>query len=124
MLPILKSNRKKETPKNGFFFGKSDIGKSSLLYRRDHSLPNDNLLVIGRKGSGKCHHPWDCLKPCICGCKERPVLVNKRGDLYRCGEENTAIFAACSSCGRHTDTGTLSIAIDNWNRDNTYEKEK
>lgn len=121
MKPIIKSNRQKETSKNGFYFGKSDIGKSSLLYRGEHSLPNDNLLVIGSKGSGKCHHPWDCLKPCVCGCEEHPVLANEKGALYGCGVENNAIFAVCLSCGRHTDIGTLSTAIDNWNRDNIYE---
>lgn len=37
-----------------------------------------NAIIIGSAGSGKCHHPWDDLKPCPCGCKERPLLMYER----------------------------------------------
>lgn len=120
MRNMLKFDRQKETPRNGFFFGNAGIGKSNWLYRGERSLTNDNLLVIGTPGSGKCHHPWDNLKPCVCGCKERPVLVYKNGDAYYCGGEDT-VLATCPSCGRHTDEGTLGTTIENWNHDRVQE---
>lgn len=49
-----------------------------LKMKEKSSLPKINAIILGSSGSGKCHHPWDDLKPCPCGCKERPLLMYKR----------------------------------------------
>ena len=46
-----------------------------LKMKEKSSLPKTNAIILGSSGSGKCHHPWDDLKPCPCGCKERPLLM-------------------------------------------------
>ena len=80
---------------------------------------NANILVLGTPGSGKVYHPWDNLKPCPCGCKERPLLMYEKDKLYYCGLSNENIFAICSVCGRHTEKTELVTAINNWNTDKT-----
>ena len=80
-----------------------------------------NIIVIGSAGSGKCHHPWDNLKPCPCGCKERPLLMYGKDKLYYCGGTKKNVFAICSVCGRHTDKSDVAIAINNWNNDKTKD---
>lgn len=42
------------------------------------NITKENVCVIGTAGSGKCHHPWDDLKPCVCGTKERPLLMHDK----------------------------------------------
>ena len=72
-------------------------------------------LVLGSSGSGKCHHPWDNLKPCPCGCKEKPLLMYAKDRLYVCGGTTENVFAVCSVCGRHTEKANIETTIDNWN---------
>jgi hypothetical protein len=78
-----------------------------------------NAIIIGSVGSGKCHHPWDNLKPCPCGCKERPLLMYEKDKLYYCGGTTENVFAICSICGRHTEKSDMVITINNWNNDKT-----
>ena len=73
------------------------------------SLPKTNAIILGSSGSGKCYHPWDNLKPCPCGCKERPLLMYKKGKLYFCGGATENVFAVCST------------TINNWNNDKTKD---
>ena len=49
--------------------------------RKKSSTLEKNAIIIGSAGSGKCHHPWDNLKPCPCGCKERPLLMYEKDKL-------------------------------------------
>lgn len=79
--------------------------------------PRKNAIIIGSAGSGKCHHPWDDLKPCPCGCKERPLLMYEKDKLYYCGGTTENVFAICSICGRHTEKSDMVITINNWNND-------
>lgn len=81
--------------------------------------PIKNAIIIGSAGSGKCHHPWDDLKPCPCGCKERPLLMYEKDKLYYCGGTTENVFAICSICGRHTEKTDMITAINNWNNDKT-----
>ena len=74
-------------------------------------------MVIGSTGSGKCHHPWDNLKPCICGCKERPLLFNIYGELYSLGESKEALYVACQRCERRTVEADISTVIEKWNKE-------
>ena len=85
--------------------------------RKKFSPPEPNIIVFGSSGSGKCHHPWDCLKPCPCGCKERPLLMYEKDKLYFCGGITESVFAVCSVCGRYTEKSDISTAINNWNDD-------
>lgn len=78
-----------------------------------------NAIIIGSAGSGKCHHPWDNLKPCPCGCKERPLLMYEKDKLYYCGGTTENVFAICSICGIHTEKSDMITTINNWNNDKT-----
>lgn len=80
-----------------------------------------NVIIIGSTGSGKCHHPWDCLKPCPCGCMERPLLMYAKDELYYCGGSRENVFAICSVCGRHTEKSDIATTINNWNDDKTND---
>lgn len=80
-----------------------------------------NIIVIGSAGSGKCHHPWDNLKPCPCGCKERPLLMYEKDKLYYCGGTKENVFAICNICGRHTEKSDIVTTINNWNNDKTKD---
>lgn len=83
-----------------------------------------NAIIIGSAGSGKCHHPWDDLKPCPCGCKERPLLMYEKDKLYYCGGSTENVFAICSICGRHTEKSDMVTTINNWNNDKTKKDVK
>lgn len=83
-----------------------------------------NAIIIGSAGSGKCHHPWDDLKPCPCGCKERPLLMYEKDKLYYCGGSTENVFAICSICGRHTEKSDMVTTINNWNNDKTKKDAK
>lgn len=83
-----------------------------------------NAIIIGSAGSGKCHHPWDDLKPCPCGCKERPLLMYEKDKLYYCGGTTENVFAICSICGRHTEKSDMVTTINNWNNDKTKKDAK
>ena len=87
--------------------------------RKKSSTLEKNVIIIGSAGSGKCHHPWDNLKPCPCGCKERPLLMYEKDKLYYCGGTTENVFAICSICGRHTEKSDMVTAINNWNNDKT-----
>lgn len=80
-----------------------------------------NVIIIGSTGSGKCHHPWDSLKPCPCGCMERPLLMYEKNELYHCGGTTENVFAFCSVCGRHTEKSDIATTINNWNDDKTKD---
>lgn len=82
-----------------------------------------NAIIIGSAGSGKCHHPWDDLKPCPCGCEERPLLMYEKDKLY-CGGSTENVFAICSICGRHTEKSDMVTTINNWNNDKTKKDAK
>lgn len=83
-----------------------------------------NAIIIGSAGSGKCHYPWDDLKPCPCGCKERPLLMYEKDKLYYCGGSTENVFAICSICGRHTEKSDMVTTINNWNNDKTKKDAK
>lgn len=83
-----------------------------------------NAIIIGSAGSGKCHHPWDDLKPCPCGCKERSLLMYEKDKLYYCGGSTENVFAICSICGRHTEKSDMVTTINNWNNDKTKKDAK
>lgn len=83
-----------------------------------------NAIIIGSAGSGKCHHPWDDLKPCPCGCKERPLLMYEKDKLYYCGGSTENVFAICSICGRHTEKSDMVTTINNRNNDKTKKDAK
>lgn len=85
------------------------------------STPETNAIIFGSSGSGKCHHPWDNLKPCPCGCKEKPLLMCEKDKLYFCGGTTENIFAVCSVCGRCTEKSDISTTINNWNDDKTKD---
>lgn len=74
-----------------------------------------NILVIGTASSGKCHHPWDDLKPCVCGTSKRPLLMYSKDELFYCGGPTHSVFAICSTCGLHTAQGEISDVISEWN---------
>lgn len=95
------------------------------------NITKTNTFILGSCDSGKCHHPWDNLKPCPCRCKERPLLMYEKDKLYFCGGATENIFAICSVCGRHTMKSNISTAINNWNDGkiekaniNTFNKEE
>ena len=92
-----------------------------LKMKEKSSLPKTNAIILGSSGSGKCHHPWDDLKPCPCGCKERPLLMYKKEKLYFCGGATENVFAVCSVCGRYTEKSDISTTINNWNNDKTKD---
>lgn len=77
-----------------------------LKMKEKSSLPEINAIILGSSGGGKCYHPWDDLKPCPCGCKERPLLMYKKEKLYFCGgvtfliaQETTLPFLFCRVLG-------------------------
>lgn len=92
-----------------------------LKMKEKSSLPETNAIILGSSGSGKCYHPWDNLKPCPCGCKERPLLMYKKEKLYFCGGPTENVFAVCSVCGRYTEKSDISTTINNWNNDKTKD---
>ena len=92
--------------------------------RKKSSTLEKNAIIIGSAGSGKCHHPWDNLKPCPCGCKERPLLMYEKDKLYYCGGTTENVFAICSICGRHTEKSDMVTTINNWNNDKTKKDAK
>lgn len=95
-----------------------------LEKRRKNFNTRKNAIIIGSAGSGKCHHPWDDLKPCPCGCKERPLLMYEKDKLYYCGGSTENVFAICSICGRHTEKSDMVTTINNWNNDKTKKDAK
>ena len=80
-----------------------------------------NAFVLGSPGSGKCHEPWNDLKPCHCGCKERPLLMYEKDKSYVCGGSTKNVFAICSVCGRHTEKSDISTTINKWNDNKTID---
>lgn len=96
------------------FQGEKTMKKKALNFNT-----RKNAIIIGSVGSGKCYHPWDNLKPCPCGCKERPLLMYEKDKLYYCGESTENVFAICSICGRHTEKSDMVTTINNWNNDKT-----
>jgi len=89
--------------------------KQSLF---DYNLYNVTFSSFGASGFGKCHHPWDDLNPCPCGCKERPLLMYEGDTLYYCGGPIDKIYAICSICGRHTAISNIVTVINDWNTGN------
>ena len=83
-----------------------------------------NAIVFGSPGSGKCHHPWDNLKPCLCGCRENPLLMYEKNKLYYCSGKTENVFAVCSVCGRHTAQSDIVTTIRNWNNDIITEEQR
>lgn len=75
------------------------------------------VFVIGSQGSGKVSHPWDYLKPCACGCKERPLMLYNEKELYYCGGPTDVVYIKCPICGRHTEKKDNHYVIDAWNND-------
>lgn len=67
-------------------------------------MNNANCIVLGKSAGGRAYHPGDDLKPCSCGCKERPLLLFEEDKkIYYCGAGATEnVFAVCRVCGRHT----------------------
>lgn len=108
---------------NKMFRPKKDKRHLNLLERYIGNKSNlgKNIIVIGSAGSGKCHHPWDSLKPCPCGCMERPLLMYTKDELYYCGGPRENVFAICSVCGRHTEKSDIATTINNWNDDKTKD---
>lgn len=100
---------------------------AEMLNGKEHGYPQftqgeiqiakENVFVIGNAGSGKCHHPWDDLKPCVCGAKERPLLMHDKNTMYSCMDNTTSVFVICHNCGRHTSLGQISNVIEDWNND-------
>lgn len=105
---------------------RSNIGAKGTGMRRSIIIPSIynkpdqkvNTLVLGISGSGQSYFQLDKLKPCPCGCKERPLLMYEKDKLYYCGVSNENVFAICSVCGRSTEKTELVTAINNWNTDN------
>jgi hypothetical protein len=75
-----------------------------------------SVLSLGTPNSGKCHYPWDDLKPCPCGCKERPLLLYAENRLYHDSGTIKDVFAVCSVCGRHTEKADIPTTINSWNK--------
>ena len=79
-------------------------------------------IVLGKNAGGRAYHPWDDLKPCSCGCKERPLLLfeeDKKIYYYGVGADATEnVFAVCRVCGRHTEKADIKTTIKNWNSNN------
>ena len=96
---------------------KTPTEKFYASIKRASTFP-ENTLIIGASGSGKCHHPWDNLKPCICGCKERPLLMYNEEEVFYCGGNTDNVFAICPVCKRQTEKTYIVDAIRNWNKDN------
>jgi hypothetical protein len=99
----------------GVFFGKNtkpDIMLQEKIKIRD-SFNEKNVIVLGGAGSGKAHHPWDCLKTCICG--ERPLLMYDQDRPYYCGGETNSVLAICPNCRKNTEKGDIETTIINWN---------
>jgi hypothetical protein len=84
-----------------------------LKMKEKSSLPETNAIILGSSGGGKCYHPWDDLKPCPCGCKERPLLMYKKEKLYFCGGATENVFAVCSVCGRYTEKSDIISSFIN-----------
>lgn len=77
-----------------------------------------NVIIIGSTGSGKCHHPWDDLKPYPCGCMKRPLLIYEKDNS---GRTTGNVFAICSACERQTEKSDITSTINNWNNDKTKD---
>ena len=80
----------------------------------------DNVLhvkniIFGTLGSGKNHHPWDCLNTCACG--KRPWLMYDVNKPYHYGGKTDPVFAYCPNCGRNTEKADIVATIENWNMD-------
>lgn len=90
----------------------------------EKSYATENAIVLGHPGGGRAHHPWDDLKPCICGSKEHPLLMYNKDTLYSCGGKTSSVFVICPLCGRHTAHDDISKVIDDWNNDNLMEENK
>lgn len=80
-----------------------------------------NKITLGTTGSGKCHHPWDDLKSCPCGCRDKPLLMYEKDKLYFCGGPTENVFAICSTCGRHTEKSDIANTINSWNNGETID---
>ena len=77
-----------------------------------------NILVTGTQETGKTLQISQSLynlKPCICECKEPPLLIYDK--LSDCYDLNGSVMAACHVCGRHTKKMELTKVIDAWNCD-------
>lgn len=83
-------------------------------------MNNANCIVLGKSAGGRAYHPGDDLKPCSCGCKERPLLLFEEDKkIYYCGAGATEnVFAVCRVCGRHTEKADIKTTIKNWNNNN------
>ena len=80
-----------------------------------------NVLILGTAGSGRAYHPWDDLKPCTCGCKERPLLMYEKNKLWHSGASSTNnLFVICSICKKHTKKADMATTIDDWNNDKVF----
>lgn len=86
-----------------------------MFWKKATTLKSD-ASILGTPSSGRCHYPWDDLKPCLCGCKERPVLLYTKNKLNYNSETVNNAFAVCSVCGRHTEKADIPTAINQWNK--------
>ena len=98
-----------------------EIMKEKTIIIEGNVKKHSNLLILDTCGSGKCHHPWDNLKPCSCGCNDRPLLMYEKNKLYVCGGTTESVFAICGVCGRHTENADITTTIDRWNNDEVTE---
>lgn len=65
-----------------------------MFWKRKNSLKSKTLpIIFGSPESGKCHYPWDNLKPCPCNCEEKPLLMYEKDKLYYCGGTTENVFA-------------------------------
>ena len=103
---ILRKLRKKDSSKET---------EKQYLYDFKNSHNNKNIIVVGSAGAGKCHHPWDSLRPCKCGCKDSPLLMYENDRLYYCGGSTDAVFAMCPVCGARTEKKDIASVIEDWN---------
>lgn len=97
---------------------------TDYIYQSFRHSPNAKGIVLGKNAGGRAYHPWDDLKPCSCGCKERPLLLfeeDKKIYYYGVGAGAGAtenVFAVCRVCGRHTEKADIKTTIKNWNSNN------
>lgn len=97
-------------------FGNID-GSDFLITDTKADIRPDNILILGASGSGKAHHPWDCLNVCSCG--TRPLLMSSNGELYYCGQQsNSLVYVSCPKCGKATEKADIDTVIDYWNNQN------
>ena len=76
-----------------------------------------NTLVIGGSGKGRVRHPWSNLKPCVCGCKEKPLILSEKDESLCCDDPAYLVSVACCICGRYTEKTDIVAAIKKWNND-------